>query len=159
MLGRTIRQFYARGLHLLVQPSQLRVSQAISQKAMPIRNFAGRTRDTEDEAAEEPAQEEPAQEEPAQEEPAQEEAPEPTPEPVSSAPDMSSALEAQESEPVAQDLFKPFSLGNIKQVDSTPDHQPPSKEDTIEGRYAGVLFTHASQSGQLYNVYEDIKYL
>ena len=113
---------------------------------MPVRNFAGRTRDTEEEAVEEPAQEETPE-------------PTPEPEPVQSAPDMSAAFTSQESEPVASDLFKPFSLGNIKQVDSTPDHQPPSKEDTIEGRYAGVLFTHASQSGQLYNVYEDIKYL
>ena len=36
---------------------------------------------------------------------------------------------------------------------------PPSNEDTIEGRYAGVLFTHASKNKSLYAVYEDIKYL
>ena len=56
-------------------------------------------------------------------------------------------------------MFSPFSVGNIKKVESSPDHQPPSKEDTIEGRYAGVLFTYASTQGQLYDVFEDVKYL
>lgn len=60
---------------------------------------------------------------------------------------------------MSRDLFQAFSVGNIKKVDSTPDDQPPSQEDTIEGRYAGVLFTHASKAGALYTVYEDIKYL
>lgn len=41
-------------------------------------------------------------------------------------------------------LFEPFSVGNIKVIESTPDHRPPSEEDTIEGRYSGVLFTTAS---------------
>jgi hypothetical protein len=41
-------------------------------------------------------------------------------------------------------LFQPFSLGDIKKVSSTPDNKAPSSEDTIEGRYAGVLFTTAS---------------
>ncbi len=47
----------------------------------------------------------------------------------------------------------------MKRIQSTPDHQPPSKEDTIPGRYASVLFTTASQNGVLYEVYEDMKYL
>ena len=50
-------------------------------------------------------------------------------------------------------------MGNIKQIDSTPDHKPPSEEDTIEGRYSSVLFTTASQNGDLYAVYEDMKYM
>lgn len=62
-------------------------------------------------------------------------------------------------EEVPRDLFTPFSVGNIKRVASTPDHQPPSKEDTIEGRYASVLFTYASQNEKLYDVFEDMKYL
>ena len=41
-------------------------------------------------------------------------------------------------------LFAPFSLGDVKRVASTPDNKAPSSEDTIEGRYAGVLFTTAS---------------
>ena len=58
-----------------------------------------------------------------------------------------------------QSLFQPFSLGDIKKVNSTPDNKAPSSEDTIEGRYAGVLFTTASQKGALYDVYEDMIYL
>jgi hypothetical protein len=41
-------------------------------------------------------------------------------------------------------LFEPYSVGNIREVGSTPDHKAPSEEDTIEGRYAGVLFSTAS---------------
>ena len=41
-------------------------------------------------------------------------------------------------------LFLPFTLGDIKKVISTPDNKAPSYEDTIEGRYANVLFTTAS---------------
>lgn len=58
-----------------------------------------------------------------------------------------------------QSLFKAFELGDIKKIQSTPDHQPPSKEDTIPGRYATVLFTTASQEGSLYEVFEDMKFL
>lgn len=58
-----------------------------------------------------------------------------------------------------KDLFKAFSMGDIKKIDSTPGDTPPSSEDTIEGRYAGVLFTAASQGKKLYNVYEDMTYL
>lgn len=42
-------------------------------------------------------------------------------------------------------LFQPFSLGDIKVVKKTPDNKAPSYEDTIEGRYANVLFTTASK--------------
>jgi hypothetical protein len=56
-------------------------------------------------------------------------------------------------------LFQAFSLGDVKRIQSTPDHQPPSKEDTIPGRYATVLFTTASQESALYEVYEDMKFL
>lgn len=56
-------------------------------------------------------------------------------------------------------LFQPFSLGDVKVVESTPDNLAPSYEDTIEGRYANVLFTSASQKGALFSVYEDMMYL
>jgi len=53
-----------------------------------------------------------------------------------------------------------WSVGpDVKVIQSTPDHKPPTAEDTIEGRYAGVLFTTASQQEALYNIYEDITYL
>jgi len=56
-------------------------------------------------------------------------------------------------------LFQPFSVGDVKEVNSTPDNQAPSYEDTIEGRYANVLFTTASQNGALFAVYEDMMYM
>jgi len=43
-----------------------------------------------------------------------------------------------------QRAFSTFDLGDINIVQSTPDHKPPIVEDTIEGRYSGVLFTTAS---------------
>merc|ERR1719327_966143 len=63
--------------------------------------------------------------------------------------------------PVAQmqRRFSTFDLGDITVVQTTDDHKPPIKEDTIEGRYSGVLFTTASQKGALYDVYEDMMYL
>jgi hypothetical protein len=73
--------------------------------------------------------------------------------------DFSAATAQQPSEPVAQELFKPFSVGDVKQIQSTPDHKPPTNEDTIEGRYASVLFTSASQAGALFTIYEDIIYI
>jgi F-type H+-transporting ATPase subunit O len=60
---------------------------------------------------------------------------------------------------VSKDLYSAFTVGDIKRVNSTPDNKPPSAEDTIEGRYAGVLFTSASQSEALFTVYEDITYI
>jgi ATP synthase F1 delta subunit len=65
----------------------------------------------------------------------------------------------QEDLKLEQSLFQPFTLGEVKKIQSTPDHAPPTKEDTIPGRYASVLFTTASQAGALYDVYEDMKYL
>ena len=53
----------------------------------------------------------------------------------------------------------PFTVTGVKVVESTEGHQPPMKEETIAGRYAGVLFTGASQVGHLYRVYEDMLYL
>ena len=44
-------------------------------------------------------------------------------------------------------------------MNSAPDHKPPVVEDTIEGRYAGVLFTTASQQEALFPIYEDLIYL
>ena len=60
---------------------------------------------------------------------------------------------------VSRDLFKPFSVGDIKRSDSAPEDKPPTTEDTIEGRYAAVLFTTASQKQALFTVYEDMLYL
>lgn len=62
-------------------------------------------------------------------------------------------------ETLDKSLFKPFSLGNINKVQSTPDNKAPSSEDTIEGRYANVLFTTASTREALFDVYEDMMFL
>ena len=85
--------------------------------------------------------------------------PQPDPEPVVEEPTFQTTQATPEPIELSRDLYQPFSVGNIKQIDSTPDHKAPSKEDTIEGRYAGVLFTTASQNGHLYDVFEDMKYL
>jgi hypothetical protein len=72
---------------------------------------------------------------------------------------FAAATAQQPAEEVSQDLFKAFSIGDVKQINSTPDHKPPSQEDTIEGRYASVLFTSASQVEALFTIYEDITYI
>mmetsp|Transcript_6558 Transcript_6558/g.7849 ORF Transcript_6558/g.7849 Transcript_6558/m.7849 type:complete len:295 (-) Transcript_6558:3659-4543(-) len=87
----------------------------------------------------------------------------PTPAPKKAAPKKAAAAAAAaavaDEAPLDRALFQPFSIGNIKKIDSTPNHKPPSSEDTIEGRYSGVLFTTASQNGDLYKVYEDMRYM
>lgn len=60
---------------------------------------------------------------------------------------------------VPKELFQAWSAGDMPQIDSVPNDKPPAQEDTIEGRYAYVLFTTASQNKALYAVYEDMKYL
>ena len=52
-----------------------------------------------------------------------------------------------------------YDVGDIKVVQTVPDHKPPIAEDTIEGRYSGVLFRTASQQECLFDVYEDMMYL
>jgi len=79
--------------------------------------------------------------------------------PVTSKVDFSAATKTQPKEEVHQDLYNAWSLGDVKQVQSVPGDKPPSAEDTIEGRYAGVLFTSASQVEALFTVYEDILYI
>jgi len=74
--------------------------------------------------------------------------------------DFSAANAKQPAEEVNADLYKAFKIGDhIKVIQSTPDHKPPSQEDTIEGRYASVLFTSASHDEALYTIYEDITYI
>ena len=86
--------------------------------------------------------------------------PEPTPEPPKAEPKKQFDTGAgAEPAKVDKSLFGAFSLGDVKRVDSVPDHKPPTQEDTIEGRYASVLFTTASQQEALFTIYEDISYL
>lgn len=85
----------------------------------------------------------------------------PPPPPPKAAPkaDFSAAGQSAEKQDVDKSLFGAFSVGDIKQVQSTDDHKPPFKDDSVPGRYAEVLFTTASSQGSLYNVYEDIVYI
>jgi hypothetical protein len=53
----------------------------------------------------------------------------------------------------------PFSVGEIKVTNSVPDNKPPSQEDTIEGRYATVLFVAASEQESMFAIFEDFSYL
>jgi hypothetical protein len=73
--------------------------------------------------------------------------------------DFSDAVVVDSLTDVDKSLFGAFSVGDIKQVQSTDDHKPPFKDDSVPGRYAEVLFTTASTQGSLYNVYEDIVYI
>mmetsp|Transcript_17920 Transcript_17920/g.30481 ORF Transcript_17920/g.30481 Transcript_17920/m.30481 type:complete len:175 (-) Transcript_17920:474-998(-) len=73
--------------------------------------------------------------------------------------DFSSASKAQPKQEVHESLFGSFNVGDVKQIKSAPDHKPPTQDDTIEGRYATVLFTTASQQEALYTIYEDFTYL
>jgi len=73
--------------------------------------------------------------------------------------DFSAATKPVEPQQLNQDLFKAFSVGDVKVVQTTEDHKPPIQEDTIEGRYASVLFSTASQQEALYSIYEDIVYI
>jgi F0F1-type ATP synthase delta subunit len=58
-----------------------------------------------------------------------------------------------------KEYFVPFTVGDVKKMDSAPDHRAPAFEDTIEGRYASALFIAASKEAKLYEVYEDIVYI
>jgi ATP synthase F1 delta subunit len=121
--------------------------------AQPVRLFGKKKRRSED-AVDSTQEEEPV----AQEEPVAE--PLREPEPVRAAPKktMSTGGTATFDE-VRRDLFTPFSVGDIKRSDSAPGDKPPSMEDTIEGRYAAVLFMTASQKQALFTVYEDMMYM
>jgi hypothetical protein len=73
--------------------------------------------------------------------------------------DFSGATKVQTAAPISKDLFGAWSVGDITVTQSVPDNRPPSQEDTIEGRYAYVLFVSASEQEALYTVYEDFQYL
>jgi ATP synthase F1 delta subunit len=126
--------------------------------AQPARDFAKKTK----KAKQNPAD---ATEYETVDEPVQEhvEVEKPKAAPKAAAPKASSGAEPWKTQTVVLDLdkslFQPFSIGDVKQVDSTPDNNAPSYEDTIEGRYANVLFKTASQKAALYTVYEDMMYL
>ena len=48
---------------------------------------------------------------------------------------------------------------NATAIKSVPGHLPPRKEDNPAGRYAGSLFSSASEKEQLDVVQEDLNYV
>jgi hypothetical protein len=54
--------------------------------------------------------------------------------------DWSAAGKVPDAQVLDQELFKSFSVGDVKVVQTTEDHKAPYQEDTIEGRYTTVLF-------------------
>jgi hypothetical protein len=150
--------------HNMLRMQQVQLNNQIAFVNINQRAFAKKKKDdapTEDEAA--PVEEAPVEEAPV--EAAPEPAPaEPTPPPPPPPPqpakaEFAEAGKAQPAQEVSKDLFGKFTVGTIKQVNSAPDHKPPINEDTIEGRYAGVLFSTASEQEALYAIYEDLVYL
>ena len=141
MISNNFKTLYARGLHMLLVPGSN--AAANTPVSVATRAFAKKSK-----KADEPSD---------SEEPVAAAEPEPV---KKAAPKKAAASSGAAASNLNLDraLFEPFSLGNIKKLDSTPDHAPPSKEDTIEGRYASVLFTCASQKSALYDVYEDLVY-
>jgi hypothetical protein len=76
------------------------------------------------------------------------------PEPVKAAPKA-----AAQAVNVDKALFAPWSAGDIPKINSVEGNICPVSEQTIEGRYASVLFTSASMNEQLFAVYEDMSYI
>lgn len=56
---------------------------------------------------------------------------------------------------IARNTARMFSVA----IDSVPEHRPPVVEETVEGRYAGVLFTLASRAEQLSVIQQDMEML
>lgn len=149
MISRALFTARTNKLAMLLAPaSQLATTQS-GMPYMSVRGFAKKKRGRKSPDLSDFEEDLSPSEEAAHAEPTPEPTPEPVAEPVKAAPEA----------PVSRDLFTPFSVGDIKVVASVEDNKALSKEDTIEGRYAGVLFTTASQNEDLYNVYEDMQYL
>jgi len=73
--------------------------------------------------------------------------------------DFADAGKPTEAQAVDKSLYSAFTVGDVKQVQSTENHKPPFRDDSVPGRYAEVLFTTASSQGSLYDVYEDVIYI
>merc|ERR1740130_1897168 len=173
-----LRQLYSRGLHMVAaKPRQvrmfhnmLRMQQAhlnnqnqfalvnINQRAFGKKKKDYEETPTEDEAVVEEAVAQEVAEEVAPEEPATPPTPPPPP-PIELKEEFAAANASQPAQEVSKDLFGSFSVGSITKTNSAPNNKPPIAEDTIEGRYAGVLFSTASKQESLYAIYEDFVYL
>ena len=150
--SRLFKSLQQRGIQQVLATSQRATHMPFYNT--PVRFFSN----TEEGSGEENASGDEVEETP-EPEPVSEPEPVPEPEPTPAPQAQPAAQQAAPMDPLDRSLFQPFSVGNIKVIESTPDHKPPSEEDTIEGRYSGVLFTTASQNGDLYNVYEDLRFM
>lgn len=56
-------------------------------------------------------------------------------------------------------LIKPTSARYFSEITHVEGNRPPLQEENVPGRYAGVLFTIASQRELLHTVNEDMEYL
>lgn len=137
--------------------------QSIAAASLPTRAFGAKKRtrksDTEASASEVEEESEPVP----TPEPTKKAAPKATPQAAPVDPNehefVRRARMVQTFAAVPKHLFTEWSAGDLPQIESVPGDKPPASEDTIEGRYAYVLFTTASQNKALYAVYEDMKYL
>lgn len=64
-----------------------------------------------------------------------------------------------EKQSIDKALFSAFTVGDMKQIQSTEDNKAPFVDDSVPGRYAQVLFTTASQQEALFTIYEDVAYI
>merc|ERR1712166_1539573 len=120
-------------------------------QAMPLRNFAKKGKKAKKDEAEATVTEE--------EEPAVERAAPVVEEPVADEPVAQESGSAVYNK-LDKSLFQPWSAGNIPVINSVEGHKCPVQEPgMIQGRYASVLFTAASQAEALYSVYEDMSYI
>ena len=52
-----------------------------------------------------------------------------------------------------------MSKENTPVIETTEDHLPPTSDESVEGRYATVLFTAASKANSLHKIFEDMKFI
>jgi hypothetical protein len=112
-----------------------------------MRSFAKKKKGSkkDDEAASTEAEEDVVEEPVVAEEPVVKAAPAtPSPPKADIPADFAAATKNQEAQSVDKSLFGAFSVGDVKQVQSTEGNKAPFRDDSVPGRYAEVLFTTAS---------------
>ena len=68
--------------------------------------------------------------------------------------------EPHAQEPVHEEPSATYEAdSSVDRVDSIPGHVPQGTDESIEGRYAAVLFTVASKEQKLWHIYNDMEFL
>lgn len=111
-----------------------------------MRSFAKKKKGSkkDDEAASTEAEEDVVEEPVVEAAPAAPATPTPSPPKADIPADFAAATKNQEAQSVDKSLFGAFSVGDVKQVQSTEGNKAPFRDDSVPGRYAEVLFTTAS---------------